>query len=47
MIGIAGGGEEHMDILSSIAEKMLDDETAEQIKNCDADTLYRILSGKE
>lgn len=47
VIGIAGVGEEHMDILSSIAEKMLDDDTAEQVKTCDADTLYRILSGKE
>lgn len=47
VIGIAGVGEEHMDILSSIAEKMLDDDTAEQVKTCDADTLYKILSGKE
>lgn len=47
VIGIAGVGEEHMDILSSIAEKMLDDDTAKQVKTCDADTLYRILSGKE
>ena len=47
VIGIAGVGEEHMDILSSIAEKMLDDATAEQIRTCDGDTLYQILSGKE
>lgn len=47
VIGISGVGEEHMDILASIAEKMLDDDTAEQVKTCDADTLYQILSGKE
>lgn len=47
VIGIAGVGDEHLDILAAIAEKMLDDDTAQRLKSCDADTLYQILSGKE
>lgn len=49
VIGIAGVGDEHLDILSIIAEKMLDEEAAAKLVSgdTDADTIYRILSGKE
>ncbi|MBO5055328.1 MAG: PTS sugar transporter subunit IIA [Eubacterium sp.] len=46
VIGIAGVGEEHLQILSVVADKMLDDETADKIANGDAKTVYRILSGR-
>ena len=47
MIGIAGVGEEHLNILGIIAEKMLDETAAEQVANEDVDTVYKILTGKE
>lgn len=47
VIGIAGVGEEHLQILSVIADKMLAPEAAEQLIQGDADTVYKILSGKE
>ncbi|MGN1377842.1 MAG: PTS sugar transporter subunit IIA [Dorea sp.] len=47
VIGIAGVGEEHLNILGIIAEKMLDENAAEQLANGDADTVYQILNGKE
>ena len=47
VIGIAGVGEEHLDILSTIADKMLDDTAAERLATGDADTVYQILTGKE
>lgn len=47
VIGIAGVGDAHIEILSIIAEKMMDAETAEQLVNGDVDTIYNILSGKE
>lgn len=47
VIGIAGVGEEHLNILGIIAEKMLDEKTAEQLANGDVDTVYEILAGKE
>ena len=47
VIGIAGVGEEHLQILSVIAEKMLDDTAAERLANGDVDTVYEILAGKE
>lgn len=37
---------EHLQILSVVADKMLDDETADKIANGDAKTVYRILSGR-
>lgn len=46
VIGIAGVGEEHLQILSVIADKMLAPEAAEELVKGDADTVYRILSGK-
>lgn len=47
VIGIAGVGDEHLDILSVIADKMLDESTADRLATGDADTVYEILSGKE
>lgn len=47
VIGIAGVGDEHLDILAIIADKMLDDEAAARLAAGDADTVYRILAGKE
>ena len=47
MIGIAGVGDEHLAILSTVAEKMLDDEAAKRLTEGDADTIYSILTEKE
>lgn len=49
VIGIAGVGDEHLDILSTIAEKMMDDESAARLTSgtADEDTIYGILTGKE
>ena len=47
VIGIAGVGEEHLEILSIIAEKMLDDTVAERLAKGDVDEVYAILTGKE
>lgn len=47
VIGIAGVGEEHLEILSVIADKMLSPDAAEKMINGDAKTVYRMLSGKE
>lgn len=47
VIGIAGVGEEHLQILSRIAEKMLDDNAAARLTEGDVDTVYQILGGEE
>ncbi|MDO4274277.1 MAG: PTS sugar transporter subunit IIA [Eubacteriales bacterium] len=49
VIGIAGVGEEHLSILSVIADKMLDADAASELTSgaADADTIYKILAGKE
>lgn len=44
VIGVAGVGEEHIEILALIAEKILDEGTMKQLMHGDADTVYRILS---
>ncbi|MFI3237803.1 MAG: PTS sugar transporter subunit IIA [Lachnospiraceae bacterium] len=44
VIGIAGVGEEHLEILGLIAEKMMDEETAKQLTTGDAGTIYSILT---
>ena len=46
VVGIAGVGEEHLQILSVIADKMLEPGAADTLANGDADTVYQILSGK-
>lgn len=47
VIGIAGVGEEHLEILSIVAEKMLNETAAQRLAEGDADTVYQILTGKE
>lgn len=47
VIGIAGVGEEHLQILSVIADKMLAPDAVEELVKGDADTVYRLLSGEE
>ena len=46
VVVIAGVGEEHLQILSVIADKMLEPGAADTLVNGDADTVYQILSGK-
>ena len=46
VVRIAGVGEEHLQILSVIADKMLEPGAADTLVNGDADTVYQILSGK-
>lgn len=46
VIGIAGVGEEHLQILSVIADKMLDEAAAAQVASGDVDTVYQILKGE-
>lgn len=45
VIGIAGVGEEHLEILGVIADKMLAPDSVEKIVNGDVDTVYAMLSG--
>lgn len=47
VIGIAGVGEEHLNILSRIADKMLDETAAARLTTGDVDTVYEILGGGE
>lgn len=44
VIGIAGVGEEHLEILATIADKMMDDDAADRLANGDADTVYQMLT---
>lgn len=46
VIGIAGVGEEHLQILGVIADRMLSPEAVEEIVNGDEDTVYQMLSNK-
>lgn len=47
VIGIAGVGDDHLDILAIIAEKMLDETAAEKLAAADAVTVYQMLGQKE
>jgi len=47
VIGIAGVGDEHLEILALVAEKMMDEDAAEKLVSGDADTIYSILGGEE
>ncbi len=42
-----GVGDEHLDILFTVADKMLDETAADRLATGDVDTVYRILTGKE
>lgn len=47
VIGIAGVGDEHLDILALVADAMMDEEIAEHFADYEADQIYKILTGKE
>ncbi|MDD3361189.1 MAG: PTS sugar transporter subunit IIA [Hespellia sp.] len=47
VVGIAGVGEEHLQILSVIAEKMLDEGSVEKLVNGTAQEVYEMLKGEE
>lgn len=47
VIGISGVGDEHLQILSRIAEKMLDETAAERLLKGDVEAVYQILGGEE
>lgn len=47
VIGIAGVGEEHLQILSVIADKMLDESTCAAMPSYTVEEVYEVLTGKE
>ena len=47
VIGIAGVGEEHLEILSVIAEQMLEEENVERLVTGSAEEVYETLKGGE
>lgn len=47
VIGIAAVGDEHLDILANIADKLSDMEAAKKLIFSDVDTIYNIFMGKE
>ncbi|MFI3325524.1 MAG: PTS sugar transporter subunit IIA [Clostridia bacterium] len=46
VVAIASKGEEHLEILSNISEKIIDEEISQKLINGDVDTIYNILTGK-
>lgn len=44
VIGIAGVGEEHLNILATIADKMLSEDAASEIMNGNEEQIYRLLT---
>lgn len=44
VIGIAGVGDDHLEILGKIADKMLSPEQAEELLSGNADTIYKLLA---
>jgi mannitol/fructose-specific phosphotransferase system IIA component len=47
VIGIAAVGDEHLNILANIADKLSDMEAVKKLIASDADTIYNIFTGKE
>ncbi|NLK27029.1 MAG: PTS sugar transporter subunit IIA [Clostridiales bacterium] len=47
VIGIAGMGDEHLDLLSNIATKLSEEEAVQRLIASDVDTIYEIFTGKE
>jgi mannitol/fructose-specific phosphotransferase system IIA component len=47
VIGIAAVGDEHLNILANIADKLSDMEAVKQLILSDVDTIYNIFMGKE
>lgn len=46
VIGVAGVGDAHLDILALVADAMLDEEVSEHIAQYDAQKVHQILCGK-
>lgn len=46
VIGIAGVGEDHLEILSIIAEKMAEPDAVERVVASDRDTIYKVFTEK-
>lgn len=46
IIGIAGVGEDHLEILSIIAEKMAEPDAVERVVASDRDTIYQVFTEK-
>lgn len=47
IIGIAGVGEDHLEILSTIAEKMATPEAVDELIKCDEEQIYKTFTQKE
>lgn len=47
VIGIAGVGEEHLDVLANIADKLADTEAVDNLVKSSVDEIYTIFTGKE
>ena len=47
VIGIAGKGEEHLDILSQIAENLYDEEAVERLVKMNTDDIHNLLTRKD
>lgn len=47
VIGIAGVGEQHLDILANIADKLSTPEAVQELIKSDVDTIHSLFTGKE
>ncbi|MDF2586550.1 MAG: sugar transporter subunit [Anaerocolumna sp.] len=47
VIGIAGLGDEHLDVLANIADKLSTLEEVDNLVKSDADTIHKIFTGEE
>ncbi len=46
IVGIASAGDEHLEILGALSEKVVDEELSAKLINGDVDTVYNILTNK-
>ncbi len=46
VVGIASAGEEHLEILGALSEKIMDEDSAQKLFTGDVDTVYNILTNK-
>ncbi len=46
VVAVAGVGDDHLEILSLIAEKIMDEESLEKLMHGDDATVFQVLSGK-
>lgn len=47
VIGIAGAGEQHLEILSTIAEHLADPADVKRLTSCTREEIYAVFTGKE